>query len=208
MKFILFCEGETEAKALPAFLKEWLDARLPQPVGITPVKFNGWQQLVQDAPKKAQRYLAGPDKEKIIAVIAVLDLYGPTFYPTHLKTATQRYHWGKEHLEAAVGQSNFKQFFAVHETEAWLLSDPSLFPSEIKNALPGKIKHPEEVNFDEPPAKLLDKLYQQKTKRSYKKTVHSIGLLHRLDPNLAYAKCPKLKELLDEMLALAKAAGL
>lgn len=208
MKFILFCEGETEKKALPAFFKRWLDARLQQPVGIMPVNFKGWQQMVKDAPTKTLWHLNGTDKEKIIAVIAVLDLYGPTFYPAHLKTAAERYQWGKEYLEQAVAHSKFKQFFAVHETEAWLLSDPSLFPNDIKNALPGKIKHPEEVNFDEPPAKLLDRLYQTKTKRSYKKTTHSIGLLNKLDPNVAYAKCPKLKELLDEMLSLAKVAGL
>jgi len=34
MKFILFVEGRTEDKALPAFLKKWLDPRLESPVGI------------------------------------------------------------------------------------------------------------------------------------------------------------------------------
>ncbi|NUO81655.1 DUF4276 family protein [candidate division KSB1 bacterium] len=208
MKFILFCEGETEAKALPPFLKKWLDPRLQRPAGITPVNFKGWPQLVKDAPTKARMYLNAPDKEKIIAVIALLDLYGPKFYPSNITTAAQRYNWAKEYLEKAVALPKFKQFLAVHETEAWLLSDPNLFPHEIKSALPGKVQHPEEVNFDEPPARLLDRIYQQKTKRSYKKTTHSIGLLEKLYPNLAYSKCPKLKELLDEMLNLAKAAGL
>ncbi len=208
MKFILFCEGETEKKALPAFLKKWLDARLSQPVGIKPIDFGGWQQMVKDAPRKARMHLDGPDKENIIAVIALLDLYGPTFYPPNITTAVQRYQWAKEYLEKTVAQSKFRQFFAVHKTEAWLLSDPNLFPHEIKNALPGKAQQPETINFNEPPAKLLDGLYLQKTNRSYKKTTHSIGLLDKLDPNLAYSKCPKLKELLDEMLHLAKEAGL
>ncbi len=190
MKFILFCEGETEAKALPAFLKRWLDARLQQPVGITPVNFKGWQQMEKDAPRKARMHLNGPDKEKIIAVIALLDLYGPTFYPSNITIALQRYNWGKQHLESAVAQLKFKQFFAVHETEAWLLSDPSLFPNDIRSALPGKIKHPEEVNFDEPPAKLLDRLYFLKTNQSYKKTTHSIGLLNKLDPNSLMPNAP------------------
>lgn len=208
MKFILFCEGETEKKALPSFLKKWLDARLQQPVGIKPVDFGGWQQMVKDAPRKARMHLDGPDKENIIAVIALLDLYGPTFYPSNITTAAQRYQWAKDYLENKVGQTKFKQFFAVHETEAWLLSNPGLFPHEIKSALPGKIQQPETINFDEPPAKLLDRLYQQKTNRSYKKTTHSIGLLDKLDPDLAYSICPRLKELLDEMLRLAKTAGL
>lgn len=40
MRFILFCEGHTECKALPAFLKRWLDPKLSSPVGIKPVRFD------------------------------------------------------------------------------------------------------------------------------------------------------------------------
>lgn len=208
MKFIFFVEGETERKALPAFLQKWLDARLSKRVGIDPVKFNGWQELVKDTPKKAGLYLNGPQKHDIIAVIALLDLYGPMFYPTDKKTAQERYAWAKEDLESKVNHSKFRQFFAVHETEAWLLSNPDLLPSEVKKALPGKIQRPEEVNFDEPPARLLERIYKEKTKRTYKKTTHGSDLFNKLDPNLAYAKCPRLKELCDEMLQLAKEAGL
>jgi hypothetical protein len=38
-------------------------------------------------------YLEGPSQKDIIGVIALLDLYGPTFYPK--KTALERYHWAK-----------------------------------------------------------------------------------------------------------------
>jgi hypothetical protein len=38
MKFILFVEGYTEDKALPQFLKKWLDPQLPNPVGIQTVR--------------------------------------------------------------------------------------------------------------------------------------------------------------------------
>ncbi len=40
MNFALFVEGHTE-RAIPAFLKRWLDPRLSQPVGIKPVRFKG-----------------------------------------------------------------------------------------------------------------------------------------------------------------------
>jgi hypothetical protein len=46
------------------------------------------------------------------------------------------------------------------------------------------------------------------TNRTYKKTTHGSELFSQLDVELAYAKCPRLKELLDEMLNLAKSAGL
>jgi hypothetical protein len=44
MKFKLFVEGYTEQKAIPAFLKRWLDAHLEKRVGIQAVRFEGWQE--------------------------------------------------------------------------------------------------------------------------------------------------------------------
>ncbi len=41
MRFILFVEGYTENKALPQFLKKWLDPKLSNPVGIKTVRFEG-----------------------------------------------------------------------------------------------------------------------------------------------------------------------
>jgi hypothetical protein len=204
MKFILFVEGYTEDKSLPQFLKKWLDPRLPSPVGIKTVRFEGWQELFKDAPLKAFMHLKGPAKADIIAVISLLDLYGPTFYPNQLSTAKERYDWGKVHIETLVNQPKFFHFFAVHEIEAWLLSDPKLFPQEVKRAFPKKIQNPETINSDEPPAKLLERLYPLHVKRSYKKVVNGRELFGKLDPNIAYEKCPRLKDLLDKMLALAK----
>ena len=206
MKFKLFVEGYTEQKAIPAFLKRWLDGQLEKRVGIQAVRFDGWQALVKDSPLKARMYLEGPDQNNIIGVIALLDLYGPTFYPDDKTTALERYHWAKEKLERQVDHPNFRQFFAIHEVEAWLLSNPNLFHPRINNALPNKL--PEEINFHEPPAKLLERLYRQHTKRHYKKVTYGRELFTQLDPNLAYSKCPTLKTLLDEMLEMAKQANL
>jgi len=87
MKFILFVEGPTEQRAVPKFLKRWLDNKLKLKIGIKVVKFQGWAKMVNDMPKKTQMYLEGPDQHDIIAVIGLLDLYGPTFYPTNKKTS-------------------------------------------------------------------------------------------------------------------------
>lgn len=206
MKFILFVEGYTENNSLPAFFKQWLDARLPRPVGIRPVRFEGWGDLRREVNRKAHHYFNSPEAADIIAVISLIDLYGPTFYPAHLTDADERYSWAKSDIENEVGHPKFRQFFSVHETEAWLLSQPELFPPEVRNGFPGKVIQPETVNFTEPPAKLLERLYRDKLHRTYKKIVDGKGLFSRLDPQVAYDKCPKLKELLDEMLKLAQAA--
>ncbi len=202
MRFILFVEGYTEDKALPKFLKKWLDPKLNNPVGIRTVRFEGWPELVKDAPLKAKLHLNGPYKDDIIAVISLLDLFGPTFYP--MEGCNARYDWAKHYIEEKVNHPKYFQFFAVHEVEAWLLSQPDLFPLKVKNALPAKIQKPETVNFNEPPAKLLQRLYVKHMNRSYKKIVNGKDLFDNLDPNIAYQKCPRLKELLDKMLELAQ----
>lgn len=204
MKFILFVEGYTEDKTLPQFFKKWLDPKLNNPVGIKTVRFEGWRELVKDAPLKAKMHLNGPAKDDIVAVISLLDLYGPTFYPNSLTECKERYDWAKEYIEKKVDQPKFFQFFAVHEVEAWLLSQPDIFPSIVKKAFPKNIQNPEMVDFDEPPAKLLERLYSLHTSRSYKKVVNGKELFSKLDPDVAYQKCFKLQELLDKMLDLAK----
>jgi len=204
MRFILFVEGYTEDKALPQFLKKWLDPRLANPIGIRTVRFEGWPELLKDAPLKAKMHLNGPAKDDIIAVISLLDLYGPTFYPNNLTGCKERYDWAKEYIEKKVNQPKFFQFFAVHEVEAWLLSQPDIFPLKVKKAFPKKIESPETVNFDEPPAKLLERLYSLHISRSYKKVVNGRELFGKLDPEIAYQKCSNLQELLDKMLDLAK----
>lgn len=208
MKFVLLVEGQTERDSAATFLKRWLDPQLSQPAGIQVVSNDGYGDLVRSLVKKAKTHLEGPKRDEIIAVVGLLDLYGPTFYPSDKTTADERIAWGKSHFEKEVGHDKFRMFFAVHEVEAWLLSEPTIFPREVQDALPSKIAQPERVNFDEPPAKLLDRIYKQRTKRGYKKTAYGKQLFAKLSSANAVTKCPHLKSMLDEMLKLAKAAGL
>ncbi len=208
MKFVLVVEGETEKQAAAAFLKRWLDPQLTQRVGMQVVRFDGWAELARKLVRKAQSFLDGPDQTDIVAVIGLLDLYGPTFYPSNVGSAQERYEWGVQHFQEQVGRPRFRMFFAVHEFEAWLLSQPEIFATEVKEALPGKIAKPEQVNFVKPPAKLLDAIYKRRLKKNYKKVTDGKGLITQLDPAIAVAKCPYLRSMLEEMLALAKAAGL
>lgn len=208
MKFVLLVEGQTERDSVASLLKRWLDPQLSRPIGIQTVPFDGYADLVRKMATKARMHLEGPKKDEIAAVIGLLDLYGPTFYPPDKTTADERIAWGKEHFEQEVDLGRFRLFFAVHEFEAWLLSEPDIFPQGVKRALPKRIEHPERVNFNEPPAKLLDRIYRKATKRSYKKTTYGKQLFARLDPTVAISKCPNLGAMMNEMLALARAAGL
>lgn len=208
MKFILLVEGNTEKQAAAQFLKRWLDPQLSDRVGIHVVRFNGYSQLLQKVVARAQEFLDGPKNDDIIAVIGLLDLYGPTFYPDDCTTAEQRRTWAIQQIERDVDRNRFRMFFAVHEFEAWLLAQPTIFPTEVGRIFPSKTNQPETVNFTGPPAKLLNRLYTQATRREYKKVTHGRDLFAKLDPGVAVAKCPRLSEMLREMLRLAKEAGL
>jgi hypothetical protein len=203
MRIVLFVEGFTEREAVAAFLKRWLDPRLARPVRITPVRFNGWRDLFDGAATKARLYLDRRN-EDVLGVIALFDLYGPTIYSPELDSADRRYEWIVRHLERQVGHPRFRAFAAVHEVEAWLLSQPELLPAPVRNGLPGRCERPETVNFDEPPAKLLDRLYSTHLHRGYKKRTYGRDLFGRLDPDRARERCPRLASLLDAMLELAQ----
>ena len=208
MRFILFVEGHTEQKTVPAFLKRWLDPRLSQPVGVKPVRFEGWPEYMDDVAGKARKYLTSSTTEDVLGVVGLLDLYGPTFYPDDTSTANDRVEWASTHIERLVGHQRFRQFFAVHEIEAWLLSQPDIFQNDVQKLFPRTTKTPESVNWDNPPSHMLDHLFKRATRRKYKKIVHGCNLFAKLDPDVAYAKCPNLKRLLDAMLEIAKQAGL
>ncbi len=206
MRFVVFVEGHSEKQVVPAFLKRWLDPRLRQPVGINAVRFDGWAALHDDVAQRAHVYLDKSLNPDVVAVVSLLDLYGPDIYPDDVRSAAQRARWGAKHIEGKVNHEKFRHFFAVHELEAWLLSQPDVFPPAIRKLLPKK--PPENVNFDMPPARLLSQLYLKAKRKDYKKIVNGRELFQKLDPDVAREKCPNLKLLLDTMLELAESAGL
>ncbi|MEK7757564.1 MAG: DUF4276 family protein, partial [Planctomycetota bacterium] len=82
--------------------------------------------------------------------------------------------------------------------------DPSILPAQVKNALPGGCEEPEKVNFVDPPSELLARLYRSRLNQAYKKVTDGANLFQALDPGAAYAKCPYLRRLFDDMVALAR----
>jgi len=95
----------------------------------------------------------------------------------------------------------------VHETEAWLLSQPSIFPTALQEEIAANTQRPELVNSHEHPAKFLHRLYTAHLNRGYKKVTDGNALFGKLDPAVACSKCPHLKAMLDDMLALARNIG-
>lgn len=201
--FIIFVEGDTEDRVLSAFLGRWLKPKISEQIGIKTVNFKGYANLYKDYSQRAILYLNGPREADIIAVISLLDLYGPTFYPENILTAADRYNWGKAHLEKRVNNPRFRHYFVVHELEAWLLSDPAIFPPQVATLIEEVSAAPEKVNFNRTPAKYLEEIYLQKMNKNYKKVTEGNRLFSRLNPEIVYQKCPYFKAFADDILRLA-----
>lgn len=202
MNIALFLEGGTE-RALPEFFKRWLDPQLAKSIGLTAVVPGGSGEYLKTFARRAELALR---ERKVVAVVGLLDLYRcPLDFSSGL-TTNERCDWAKAALEKQVGHPGFRQHFAVHETEAWLLSDPSILPSVIRSSV-DSIANPEGVDLHDPPSRLLRSLYRGRLRQEYGKVTDGTSLFRKLDPTLAYRRCPHLRLLLDDLLSLAKAAG-
>jgi hypothetical protein len=169
VKFVLFVEGKTEHSGVGNFLKRWLDARLPQRVRIAPIKFNGVSDYCGDIAKKVHLDLSPVRGSDVIAGIGLLDLYGlePSLtFPPGIVSVQQRYDWAKRELERVVDHPSFRRHFAVHEIEAWLLSDADIFPREVRRDVAAGSNTPEQIHLNNPPAQLLKRAYRERLGRS------------------------------------------
>ncbi len=203
----LFVEGDTETgearrRTLPRFIHNWLDPKLPQgrKVGITAVKFQGVNNYVDDLQKKVALYLDGG---RANFVVGLVDLYGIPASRIDLSAHTTV----KDKIVAARAymrnlvpkqyRDRFRQHFAVHEVEAWLLAYPEEWPAQLRAQIAKR--RPEQVNFNEPPAKFLKRILGR-----YKKTTTAMNLFPKVDPEIAINRCPYLRQFMEDVLCIAK----
>jgi hypothetical protein len=198
----LFIEGYTE-RALPEFIRKWLDPQLPPEgkVGIMPVKFQGVSNYLDDLAQKIALYL---DEGRANLVFGLVDLYGIPASRIDLSkftTVKQKVTAARAYVRTLVPQpyqDRFRQHFAVHEVEAWLLAYPDKWPAEARDQI--KKRPPEQVNFKEPPARFLKKILGGR----YKKTTTAMNLFPKVDPQIAIDQCPYLKLFMEDLLRVAK----
>jgi len=93
MRFVVLTEGKTEKEVIASFLRRWLKTQFQQNIGVSVVKFEGWSDYLRHVEVKTRMHLEPRQHEDVIAVIGLLDLYGPTIYPPNLHTRQQRYKW-------------------------------------------------------------------------------------------------------------------
>jgi hypothetical protein len=203
----LFVEGDTESgdarrQTLPTFIHKWLNPQLPEggKVGIRAVKFQGVSNYLDDLAQKIALYL---DEDRANFVVGLVDLYGIPASRVDLSqsaTVKEKIESARAYVRNLVPQqyrNRFRQYFAVHEVEAWLLAYPEEWPSKVRAQI--KKRLPEQVNFKEPPAKFLKRILG-----SYKKTTIAMNLFPKVDPQVAIDKFPYLKSFMDDLLRVAQ----
>lgn len=130
------------------------------------------------------------------AVIALTDVYTGTNPPDFNDAAD-----AKNKMRTWVGsESRFYPHAAQYEFEAWLLpywpSVQKLAGSDHQCPSP----HPETVDHDKPPAKLLAEIFK---KRRYSKPRDATAILRGQDLAVSAARCPELKAFLNTILSLS-----
>jgi|HubBroStandDraft_4_1064222.scaffolds.fasta_scaffold106897_2 hypothetical protein len=203
----LFVEGDSERgdarrQTLSRFFHRWLDPQLlpTSRVGITAVKFQGVSNYFDDVGQKVEMFL---ENKRANFVFGLVDLYGIPANRINLAefpSVAAKVLAAREYIQTLIPHRHrglFHQHFAVHEVEAWLLSDLTVWPQDARAHITKR--DPEKVNFNEPPAKFLKRILGR-----YKKKTTAMNLFPKIDPNVAYARCPHLKALLDDLLRVAK----
>ena len=170
-------------------------------LGITVVRFQGVSNYLNDVVQKVSLFL---DDSRANFVFGLVDLYG--IPPSRIdlskcatirdKVETARAHM--RNLVDPVYRDRFRQHFAVHEVEAWLLACPEVWPRAVRDEI--QRRPPEEVNFNEPPARFLKRILRGR----YQKKRTAMNLFPRIDPQAASEKCPYLNALMQDLLRVAK----
>ena len=209
MKFILLVEGDAEKLAIAEFLKRWLDPQLKSRVGIRVVNFHGNSQLVRKIAHQGARSILTPPRparslpSSVCSISTDLKSIRRTLprcrNATTGECSTSR---SRSIARSSVCSSRFTS------SRLGFSGSPTSCRAQVRDALPGTVANPERVDFDEPPAKLLNRVYLSRTRKNYKKTTYGKQLFGKLAPEVVAEKCPYLKAMLDEMLKMAKVAGL
>jgi hypothetical protein len=210
-RFVLLVEGHAEADVLGPFLTRWLESHVQHACEIETINCGG------ESPyrKRLAEFVADSLEPDVIGVFGVVDLYGLQFvYPETCLEVEQRVARARQLLMDRVADEHrpfFRQHFAVHEFEAWLLVDRMLllakrmpWAKSVVDALPDQ--PPEEINFDNPPSIRLNCLFVDKTGRTYGKRREAQEIVPLLDPSLVADKCPHFRAMVEDMKAMALAA--
>lgn len=198
-RIAIVVEGATETTFKPAirrFLETTLAGTMPR----------------MDFVPQDGRLPKGPALRRLVqnllrdhdGVVALTDVYTGTI-PPDFKDAAD----AKRRMREWVGQEpRFYPHAAQFEAEAWLLPYWPRIQAIAGSTHPPPSGSPENVNHDQPPARLLNAVFQGGTKRRrYSKLRDGAAILRDQDIGVAAAVCAELRAFLDTLRAISAGAS-
>lgn len=191
-KIVLLVEGQTEVM-LREWLKVWLDAKCEQsgrPAVRLEVK--PFAELLSPGKLK-KRIELNLQSNDVLGVVAIIDVKCSSRTPFEDSAAAIKF------LSAGLeNEPRYRAHAAQYEVEAWLLPFWDSVCKKLKQKMQAPGANPEQVDHDKPPSHHLKQLYR-KADRHYDKTRDGPAIAKGKDIEVAAAKCPNLKKLLDSI---------
>lgn len=201
VRVVVYCEGESEMwmvrNMLIPFLRKfgWQDR-------LTPRNFENSGQFLRKIGEAVKNALRVDSADHVFGLI---DLHGTHIaFPRSHHTPSDKADYLKADLKTRVHadyRDRFHPHVAVHELEAWLLADERVLSDRLGLSVT-PWANPEGVNFDKPPARHLDELFQRHLKKAYGKVKDGSKLFSKIDPEIVLRKCPHFKLLVDDLISV------
>jgi hypothetical protein len=216
MKVWIFVEGVSDQNGLDALWKSWRQKLKQKRWGINVIQLHDKSRFFRKIGPRAVEKLLFDRNDLVVGL--------PDFYPNKPYSATKYSHATVDELislqrrivvgslkEKSVDVDEFSQRFypcaLKHDLEMLMLASSIQLSAHLgtKKNLGKKWRHPvEEQDQDNPPKRIIESLYQEHKRRSYKETVDSVSVLSRVEniEQILYSKsgqleCPIFKNLLD-----------
>jgi hypothetical protein len=208
VRVVVYCEGDTEELILKPLLAPYRERLAGCGYGLDVHIFNGAPELKRKIGAATRAAL----QHGVERVFGLIDLYGaPIVWPRNVLQSDDplaaRCEYAREQMRSWVPsdiRDRFHPHLAVHELEAWLLADSQALSDEMGRKV-GPWPRPEEVDFDKPPAALLNELFHTRpNKKRYDKKVDGRMLFGKVNVDTVYQMCPNFRAFVDDLLALCK----
>jgi hypothetical protein len=202
-RIVILCEGDTEESAIKYFVwRQWQKDGFGE-IGLSTVNLKAqFEKISRYAQNNAK-------KDEVLAVFTLIDLYGMDRVRhrkddglSHKVVRVQK--WLRKGLSAKTRQK-FRPHLSVHEVEAWLLADGLCLAKRLNDQTIQPDPYAETRNFENPPSRRLQTLFQKTRSKSYLKIQDNTVLFQDADFATVYASCPYFKAFYDELKAVAEA---
>lgn len=211
MKVWVFVEGRSDVQALAALWGRWMQQLRGNGCGV---KFTPLDSKPRYLNKIGHRVA-----EKLVHDKGDVAIGLPDFFPNRdfantvhrhdslrglqdVQTRLVRIGLKRQGVRAADIDSHIGRFYPSamkHDMEVLVLSAPKQLQARLDMSnMPGSWRQPpEEQNQDNPPKKIVERLFSDKLQRRYRGVTDSVAILENADLNDIVMQCPTFRAVMD-----------